>query len=136
MKRLFLCFAILMSVNVFALNFESSATKIKDATTQAIYSGDYKEITDLLETLENASEKQQTIILNAIKTALNKQVLRKYTENAVKRFNEVPGVTVTKAAGGKYNIQFTTYDSMIKKDIPRGAVEKPTLSTNPAANKR
>lgn len=135
MKRLFLCFAILMSVNVFALNFESSATKIKDATTQAIYSGDYKEITDLLETLENASEKQQTIILNAIKTALNKQVLRKYTENAVKRFNEVPGVTVTKTAGGKYNIQFTTYDK-IKEDIPRGAVEKPTLSTNPAANKR
>lgn len=136
MKRLFLCFAILMSVNVFALNFESSATEIKKATTQAIYSGDYKEITDLLETLENASEKQQTVILNAIKTALNSQVLKKYTEDAAKRFNEVPGVTVTKTAGGKYNIQFTTYNVKIKADIPRGAVEKPTLSTDPAANKR
>lgn len=137
MKRLFLCFAILMSVNVFALNLESPATEIKKAATEAIRSGDYMEIADLLGTLENASTKQQAVVLNAVKTALNSQTLKKYNvADAVKRFNEVPGVIVTKAAGGKYNIQFTTCDSVIKEDIPRGAVEKPTLSTDPAANKR
>ena len=135
MKRLFLCFVILMSVNVFALNFESSATEIKKAATEAIRSSNYDEIADLLGTMENASAKQQAVVLNVVKTALNNPTLKEYAKDAVKRFNEIPGVTVTKAAGGKYNIQFTTYDK-IKEDIPRGAVEKPTLSTDPAANKR
>ena len=117
------------------------------------------------------SPKQQAVLLNAIKAALNTATLKKLVPAFVEKLNaggigtlvdiptdsattikkktiafiksgEDPGgpplVSVTKAAGGKWNIQIIESDlttgSVIKEDIPKAAVEKPTLSTDPTVN--
>ena len=47
-------------------------------------------------------------------------------------------ISITKAAGGKYNISIVAADTtfVTKEDIPKAAVEKPTLSTDPTVNAR
>ena len=130
------------SVSTFALTVSDSATAIKKVATNCIKSGNMTEITDLLGSPEfaNADAKQQAVILNAIKTALNTATLKKQAPAAVEALNALGNISVTKAAGGKYNITIvetdTTTGSVIKEDIPKAAVEKPTLSTNPAVNAR
>ena len=101
------------------------------------------EIIDLLNSDEflNASAKQQSTILTAIKTALNTTTLKKQAPAAVEKLSaDCTNISITKAAGGKWNIAIvqtdTTTGSVIKEDIPKAAVEKPTLSTDPAANSR
>ena len=130
------------SVSTFALTVSDSATAIKKVATNCIKSGVMTEITDLLgsDNFANATAKQQAVILNAIKTALNTATLKKQAPAAVEALNALGNISVTKAAGGKYNITIvetdTTTGSVIKEDIPKAAVEKPTLSTDPAANSR
>ena len=130
------------SVSTFALTVSDSATAIKKVATNCIKSGDMTEITDLLGSPEfaNADAKQQAVILNAIKTALNTATLKKQAPAAVEALNALGNISVTKAAGGKYNITIvetdTTTGSVIKEDIPKAAVEKPTLSTDPTVNAR
>ena len=130
------------SVSTFALTLSDSATAIKKVATNCIKSGVMTEITDLLgsDNFANATAKQQAVILNAIKTALNTATLKKQAPAAVEALNALGNISVTKAAGGKYNITIvetdTTTGSVIKEDIPKAAVEKPTLSTDPAANSR
>ncbi|MBR4418192.1 MAG: hypothetical protein IKS67_15535 [Victivallales bacterium] len=130
------------SVSTFALTVSDSATAIKKVATNCIKSGNMTEITDLLgsDNFANADAKQQAVILNAIKTALNTATLKKQAPAAVEALNALGNISVTKAAGGKYNITIvetdTTTGSVIKEDIPKAAVEKPTLSTNPAVNAR
>lgn len=126
----------LSTVSTYALEVTDSATAIKKAVVAAIKSGDMSEVIDLLNQLTNADVKQQVIVLNAIKAALNTATLKKEAPAAVGALNEAGCVSVTKAAGGKWNIQIVTADTNIKADIPRGAVEKPTLSTSPASNNR
>ncbi len=129
------------SVSAFALDVTDSATAIKKAATNGIKSGDMNEIIDLLGKIDQADAKQQAVILNAIKTALNTATLKKQAPAAVAALTaSVSNVSITKAAGGKYNITIvetdTTTGSVIKEDIPKAAVEKPTLSTNPTVNAR
>ena len=131
------------SVSTFALTVSDSATAIKKVATNCIKSGVMTEITDLLNSDEflNASAKQQSTILTAIKTALNTSTLKKDAPAAVEALNSAcSNISITKAAGGKWNIAIvqtdTTTGSVIKEDIPKAAVEKPTLSTDPAANSR
>ena len=128
------------SVSTYALTVSDSATAIKKAATNCIKSGNMTEITDLLAQIGSATEKQQGVILNAIKQALNTSTLKTYAPAAVAQLNTLGNISVTKAAGGKYNITIvetdTTTGSVIKEDIPKAAVEKPTLSTNPAVNAR
>ena len=130
------------SVSAFALRIDDSATAIKKVATNCIKSGDMTEITDLLgsDNFANADAKQQAVILNAIKTALNTATLKKQAPAAVEAINALGNISVTKAAGGKYNITIvetdTTTGSVIKEDIPKAAVEKPTLSTDPTVNAR
>ena len=130
------------SVSSFALTVSDSATAIKKVATNCIKSGVMTEVTDLLgsDEFKNATEKQQTTILNAIKTALNTSTLKKQAPAAVEAINALSNISVTKAAGGKYNITIvetdTTTGSVIKEDIPKAAVEKPTLSTDPTVNAR
>ena len=128
------------SVSTFALTVSDSATAIKKAATNGIKSGDMSEIIDLLGKIDTADAKQQAVILNAIKTALNTATLKKEAPAAVEALSAVGNISITKAAGGKYNITIvetdTTTGSVIKEDIPKAAVEKPTLSTNPAVNAR
>ena len=128
------------SVSAFALRLDDSATAIKKVATNCIKSGDMTEVTDLLGQIDQASPKQQAVILNAIKTALNTATLKKQAPAAVEAINALGNISVTKAAGGKYNITIvetdTTTGSVIKEDIPKAAVEKPTLSTDPTVNAR
>ncbi|MBR4369556.1 MAG: hypothetical protein IKS92_00800 [Victivallales bacterium] len=130
------------SVSTFALTVSDSATAIKKVATNCIKSGVMTEITDLLgsDDFANADAKQQAVILNAIKTALNTATLKKQAPAAVEALNALGNISVTKAAGGKYNITIvetdTTTGSVIKEDIPKAAVEKPTLSTDPTVNAR
>ena len=128
------------SVSTYALTVSDSATAIKKAATNCIKSGNMTEITDLLAQIGSATEKQQGVILNAIKQALNTSTLKTYAPAAVAQLNTLGNISVTKAAGGKWNIAIvqtdTTTGSVIKEDIPKAAVEKPTLSTDPAANSR
>ncbi len=128
------------SVSAFALDVTDSATAIKKAATNGIKSGDMNEIIDLLGKIDQADAKQQAVILNAIKTALNTATLKKQAPAAVDALNAAGNVSITKAAGGKYNITIvetdTTTGSVIKEDIPKAAVEKPTLSTDPTVNAR
>ena len=130
------------SVSTFALTVSDSATAIKKVATNCIKSGVMTEITDLLgsDDFANADAKQQAVILNAIKTALNTVTLKKQAPAAVEALNALGNISVTKAAGGKYNITIvetdTTTGSVIKEDIPKAAVEKPTLSTDPTVNAR
>ncbi|MBR5840166.1 MAG: hypothetical protein IKZ84_16620 [Victivallales bacterium] len=130
------------SVSTFALTVSDSATAIKKVATNCIKSGVMTEITDLLGSNDfaNADAKQQAVILNAIKTALNTATLKKQAPAAVEALNALGNISVTKAAGGKYNITIvetdTTTGSVIKEDIPKAAVEKPTLSTDPTVNAR
>ncbi|MBR6059069.1 MAG: hypothetical protein IKP58_12960 [Victivallales bacterium] len=126
----------LSTVSTYALEVTDSATAIKKAAIAAIKAGDMTEIIDLLNKISSLSAKQQAVILNAIKAALNTATLKKEAPAAVEALNGAGCVSVTKAAGGKWNIQIVTTDSNIKADIPRGAVEKPTLSTSPASNNR
>ena len=128
------------SVSTYALTVSDSATAIKKAATNCIKSGNMTEITDLLAQIGSATEKQQGVILNAIKQALNTSTLKTYAPAAVAQLNTLGNISVTKAAGGKYNITIvqtdTTTGSVIKEDIPKAAVEKPTLSTDPTVNAR
>jgi len=129
------------SVSAFALDVTDSATAIKKVATNGIKSGDMSEIIDLLGKIDQADAKQQAVILNAIKTALNSATLKKQAPAAVAALtSSVSNVSITKAAGGKYNITIvetdTTTGSVIKEEIPKAAVEKPTLSTNPTVNAR
>ena len=130
------------SISAYALTVSDSATAIKKVATNCIKSGNMTEITDLLgsDAFKNATDKQISVILNAIKTALNTSTLKSYAPAAVSQLNALTNITVTKAAGGKYNIQVvetdTTTGSVIKEDIPKAAVEKPTLSTDPTVNAR
>ena len=132
------------SVSTFALTVSDSATAIKKVATNAIKGGSgteaWTEILDLLGKLNQATEAQQKVILNAIQSALNTSTLKSKAPAAVTAFNAVAGVTITKAAGGKYSIKYvsedTTTGSIAKEDIPKAAVEQPTLSTNPLVNKR
>ena len=132
------------SVSTFALTISDSATAIKKIATAAIKNGDgsaeMTELKDLLNQIGTATEKQQTVILNAIKTALNTATLKKQAPAAVEALNSTGAVSITKAAGGKYNITVVATDtsagSVIKEDIPKAAVEKPTLSTDPTVNAR
>ena len=129
------------SVSAFALDVTDSATAIKKVATNGIKSGDMSEIIDLLGKIDQADAKQQAVILNAIKTALNSATLKKQAPAAVAALTaSVSNVSITKAAGGKYNITIvetdTTTGSVIKEEIPKAAVEKPTLSTNPTVNAR
>ena len=128
------------SISAFALEVTDSATAIKKAATEGIKSGNMSEIIDLLGKITTADAKQQAVILNAIKSALNSATLKKQAPAAVDALNDAGAVTVTKAAGGKWNIQVnstdTTTGSVIKEDIPKAAVEKPTLSTDPTVNRR
>ncbi len=131
------------SFSAFAVEVNDSATAIKKAATAAIKAGDMTEIVALLNSDEflNAGAKQQSTILTAIKTALNTSTLKKQAPAAVEKLNaDCTNVSITKAAGGKWNIAIvetdTTTGSVIKEDIPKAAVEKPTLSTDPAANSR
>ena len=129
------------SVSAFALTVSDSATAIKKVATACIKSGDMSEIIDLLGKINTADAKQQAVILNAIKTALNTATLKKQAPAAVEALNSAcSNVSITKAAGGKYNIAIiktdTTTGSVIKEDIPKAAVEKPTLSTDPTVNAR
>lgn len=128
------------SVSAFALDVIDSATAIKKAATNGIKSGDMSEIIDLLGKIDQADAKQQAVILNAIKTALNTATLKKQAPAAVEALSAATNVSITKAAGGKYNITIvetdTTTGSVIKEDIPKAAVEKPTLSTDPTVNAR
>ena len=130
----------LSSINTLALTVSDSGTAIKKVAVNCIKSGNMTEITDLLAQLDTATVKQQAVILNAIKTALNTATLKSYAPAAVAQLNALSNISVTKAAGGKYNITIvetdTTTGSVIKEDIPKAAVEKPTLSTDPAANAR
>ena len=135
------------SVSAFALEVTDSATAIKKAATEAIKAYNnggtpsaLDEIKDLLSKVSTVPAKQQSVILNAIKTALNTATLKSYAASAADQLNALTNITVTKAAGGKYNIQVvetdTTTGSVIKEDIPKAAVEKPTLSTDPTVNAR
>ena len=128
------------SVSAFALNVTDSATAIKKVATACIKDGNMSEIIDLLGKIDQADAKQQAVILNAIKTALNTATLKKQAPAAVEALNALGNISVTKAAGGKYNITIvetdTTTGSVIKEDIPKAAVEKPTLSTDPTVNAR
>ena len=129
------------SISAFALDVNDSATTIKKAATAGIKSGDMSEIVALLADIGSADAKQQAVILNAIKTALNTATLKKDAPAAVEALNAAcSNISITKAAGGKWNITIietdTTTGSVIKEDIPKAAVEKPTLSTDPAANAR
>ena len=129
------------SVSAFALEVSDSATTIKKVATNGIKSGDMSEIIDLLGKIDTADSKQKNVILNAIKTALNTATLKKQAPAAVAALtSSVSNVSITKAAGGKYNITIvetdTTTGSVIKEDIPKAAVEKPTLSTDPTVNAR
>ena len=132
------------SVSTFALTISDSATAIKKIATAAIKNGpgsaEMTEITDLLGQIGDADAKQQAVILNAIKTALNTATLKKQAPAAVEVINALENISVTKAAGGKWNIAIietdTTTGSVIKEDIPKAAVEKPTLSTDPTVNAR
>ena len=128
------------SVSTFALTLSDSATAIKKVATNCIKTGDMKEITDLLAQIAQADAKQQAVILNAIKAALNTATLKKQAPAAVAQINASGNVTITKAAGGKYNITIVDTDqptgTVIKEDIPRAAIEKPTLSTDPTVNNK
>ena len=129
------------SVSTFAMEVTDSATAIKKAATTGIKSGDMTEIISLLIQVGDATPKQQSVILNAIKQALNTSTLKTYAPAAVEKLNaECSNISITKAAGGKYNITIvqtdTTTGSVIKEDIPKAAVEKPTLSTDPTVNAR
>ncbi len=126
------------SISAFALEVTDSATAIKKAATAAIKSGDMSEIKDLLANISSAEPKQQTVIINAIKTALNTATLKNYVAAAVEDLKSVENISITKAAGGKYNISIVAADTtfVTKEDIPKAAVEKPTLSTDPTVNAR
>ncbi len=129
------------SISTFAADITDSATAIKKAATAAIKAGDMTEIADLLNKIGDASAKQQAVILNAIKQALNTATLKKDAPAAVAALNaSCSNISITKAAGGKWNITIIETDtqtgSVIKEDIPKAAVERPTLSTDPTVNTR
>ncbi len=129
------------SISTFAADITDSATAIKKAATAAIKAGDMSEIVDLLNKIGDASAKQQAVILNAIKQALNTATLKKDAPAAVEALNAAcSNISITKAAGGKWNITIIETDtqtgSVIKEDIPKAAVERPTLSTDPTVNTR
>jgi hypothetical protein len=129
------------SISTFAADITDSATAIKKAATAAIKAGDMSEIVDLLNKIGDASAKQQAVILNAIKQALNTATLKKDAPAAVAALNAAcSNISITKAAGGKWNITIIETDtqtgSVIKEDIPKAAVERPTLSTDPTVNTR
>jgi hypothetical protein len=112
-----------------------SAVAIKKAVVDAIKAGDMTEVVALLNEVSALDAKRQAVVLNAVKSALNTATLKGKVNDVIGQL-DVDGVSVTKQAGGKWNIQLVNHDGNIKADIPRAAVEKPTLSTNPAANRR
>ena len=138
-KILMVLVALTMAVNTFALTASDSATKIKTDTIAAIKSGDMTEVIELLKETSALDAKKQAVVLSAVKAAFNSATVKKLTDNAVAQLMEKDNglsLYVTKMAGGKWNFQFVTPSGNVKADIPRAAVEKPTLSTNPSANNR
>lgn len=129
-----------ISTYAATLSISDSAATIKTETTKAMKARDMSSIVELLSHIGEASSKQQTVILGAIQNALNTSTLKKFADDAVTALNAGGNVVITKAAGGKWNITIkatdTTTGSVIKEDIPKAAVEKPTLSTDPTVNKR
>ncbi len=137
MKRLILGIAaVLLAVVAVAEDTTISATAVKKLTTQAIKTGEYAEVVSLLEKAKAADARTQAVVLNAVKAALNTSTLKTKVPALVDALNASGAVLITKQAGGKYGVQFHSDGKPTKEDIPRAAVEKPTLSTNPAANAR
>lgn len=136
-KILVVLVALTMAVNTFALTASDSATKIKTDTIAAIKSGDMTEVVELLKEASALDAKKKAVVLNAVKAAFNSATVKNLTDSAaaqlMKKDNGL-SLYVTKMAGGKWSFQFVTPSG--KADIPKAAVEKPTLSTNPSANNR
>ena len=140
MKKLILVLVMaFVAVNAVALSVDDSVTKIKTETVAAIKAGDMTEVIALLKETSAQDAKKQAVVLNAVKAAFNSATVKKLTDAAVQQLmaqgNGLP-IYVTKMAGGKWNFQFVAPSGAVKEDIPRAAVEKPTLSTDPSANKR
>lgn len=134
MKKILFALMLVATLCANALSVLDGATAIKKATSDAIKAGDYADVERLLEEVKTADAKTQVVALNAIQSAFNSTRLTAYTAFAAQRLNAHGVVTIRKVAGGKWSV--TVNDGRTKTAIPRAAVEKPTLSTNPAANKR
>lgn len=135
MKKMIVAMVLAMTMGVMAIGVNDGAVAIKKAVVEAIKAGDMTEVVALLNEVSALDAKRQAVVLNAVKSALNTATLKSKVNDVIGQL-DVDGVSVTKQAGGKWNIQLVNQDGNIKADIPRAAVEKPTLSTNPAANRR
>ncbi len=137
MKKL-IVLVIMMCASLFALDLDSTTYEIKRATIDAIKGSDMTVIVDLLKKAEQADFKKQQFIVCAIEQGFNHPMteVKKKSALAVELLRlgdySLP-LNIIKHAGGKWSLQISTN---VKAAIPRGAVEKPTLSTNPAANNR
>jgi len=137
MKKL-IVLTVLMCVSLFALDLDSTTYEIKRATIDAIKDGDMTVIVDLLKKAEQTDFKKQQLIVHAIEQGFNYPMteVKKKSALAVELLllgdYSIP-LNIVRRAGGKWSLQISTN---AKAAIPRGAVEKPTLSTNPAANSR
>jgi len=135
MKKMIVAFVLAMAMGVMAIGVDDGATAIKKATVDAIRTGDMTGIVALLNDVSALDAKRQAVVLNAVKSALNTATLKGKASDAVAQLVDA-GISVTKQAGGKWNIQLVVRDGNVKEGIPRAAVEKPTLSANPSANNR
>lgn len=135
MKKMIVAMVLAMTMGVMAIGVNDGAVAIKKAVVEAIKAGDMTEVVALLNEVSALDAKRQAVVLNAVKSALNTATLKSKVNDVIGQL-DVDGMSVTKQAGGKWNIQLVNKDGNIKADIPRAAVEKPTLSTNPAANRR
>ena len=135
MKKMIVAMVLAMTMGVMAIGVNDGAVAIKKAVVEAIKAGDMTEVVALLNEVSALDAKRQAVVLNAVKSALNTATLKSKVNDVIGQL-DIDGVSVTKQAGGKWNIQLVNKDGNIKADIPRAAVEKPTLSTNPAANRR
>lgn len=135
MKKMIVAMVLAMTMGVMAIGVNDGAVAIKKAVVEAIKAGDMTEVVALLNEVSALDAKRQAVVLNAVKTALNTATLKSKVNDVIGQL-DVEGIAVTKQAGGKWNILLVSKDGNVKADIPRAAVEKPTLSTNPAVNKR
>ena len=135
MKKMIVAMVLAMTMGVMAIGVNDGAVAIKKAVVEAIKAGDMTEIVALLNEVSALDAKRQAVVLNAVKAGLNTATLKGKVNDVIGQL-DVDGISVTKQAGGKWNIQLVSKDGNVKADIPRAAVEKPTLSTNPVVNKR
>lgn len=135
MKKMIVAMVLAMTMGVMAIGVNDGAVAIKKAVVEAIKAGDMTEVVALLNEVSALDAKRQAVVLNAVKTALNTATLKSKVNDVIGQL-DVEGIAVTKQAGGKWNILLVNKDGNVKADIPRAAVEKPTLSTNPTVNKR